>query len=102
MFDMTSLQSFLRCNHLRQVDIVRYLGISRPYMSQLVSGSARMSPEKMNRLLNNDKGWNVSMLVAEVEERMNEQPEIVILREKVKYLEQMLKERKIDNRIDET
>lgn len=62
-------------------------------MSQLVSGSARMSPEKMNRLLNNDKGWNVSMLVAEVEERTNEQPEIVILREKVKYLEQMLNEK---------
>lgn len=88
---MNNIKEFLRANHLRQTDIVRYLGISRPYMSQLTSGSSRLSPEKLSKLLSNNEGWDVSMLTND--ERPREEPEIMILREKVKFLEQMLDEK---------
>lgn len=88
---MTALQEFLKCNRLRQVDLVKYLDVSRPYMSQLVNGSARLSPDKFNKLVENKNGWDTSMLT--LEEPVRTEPEIILLREKVKYLEQMLDEK---------
>ena len=88
---MNNIKEFLRANHLRQVDLVRYLGISRPYMSQVVSGASKLSPEKMDKLRDNSEGWDTSMLT--VEEKPGEDPEIMMLRQRVKFLEQLLDEK---------
>lgn len=56
---------FLETNHLKQIDVARYLGISKPYMSQVVKGTAKLSTEKLSKLLNNDQGWDTSMLEEE-------------------------------------
>lgn len=88
---MTTIKEFLKVNGLRQVDLVKYLDISRPYMSQLVNGSARLSPDKFNKLVENKNGWDTSMLT--LEEPVRTEPEVILLREKVKYLEQMLDEK---------
>ncbi|MBQ7518067.1 MAG: hypothetical protein IJU13_06565, partial [Bacteroidales bacterium] len=39
-----------------------YLGISKGQMSKLVSGIARLQPEQLEKILNNDRGWNSEFL----------------------------------------
>ena len=56
------IKIFLRTNRLKQVDIARYLGISEPFMSQVANGSANLSRENLEKLLDNDQGWDISML----------------------------------------
>ena len=60
-------------------------------MSQVVSGASKLSPEKMDKLRDNSEGWDTSMLT--VEEKPGEDPEIMMLRQRVKFLEQLLDEK---------
>ena len=39
--------------------------MSKPYISQVVNGSAKLSSEKLSKLVNNDRGWDTSMLKEE-------------------------------------
>lgn len=87
------IRNFLKANHLRQVDIVEYLGISRPYMSQVTNGAANLSPENLERLINNDKGWSVEALTSDEPEPQDEATELAVLRERVKYLEMIVDEK---------
>lgn len=90
---MNKIKKFLIDNHLRQVDIVEYLGVSRPYMSQVTNGAANLSPENLERLINNDKGWSVEALTTEEPESQDEMTELAVLRERVKYLEMIVDEK---------
>lgn len=56
---------FLKVNHLKQVDLCSYLGISKPYASQIVNGSSKLSSEKLDKLINNPYGWDTTMLTGE-------------------------------------
>lgn len=88
---MTRIGDFLRANNLRQADMVRFLGVSRPYMSQLVAGTARLSRARLEKILRNGNGWDVSMLS---EEDSAEAPsEAAVLRERISYLERLLEEK---------
>ena len=56
------LRKFLEVNHLKQVDLVRYLDQSASFVSQIVKGTRPIPEDSLNKLLNNKHGWDVSML----------------------------------------
>lgn len=58
----TPLQQFLAVNHLRQRDLIEYLDLSKSTISQAVSGQSKLSTIKLIELIQNDRGWDVSML----------------------------------------
>ncbi len=101
----TEISEFLRVNKLRQIDLVRFLKLSKPYISQVVNGTAKLSPEKLSKLINNDCGWDASMLaplrpVSQIigngsnnNTQVAGYSENAILKERIDYLEQILKEK---------
>lgn len=62
---MNKYDEFLRKNGLRQVDLVEYLGVTRATISSVVKGKSNLSAYNFNKILNNDKGWDTSMLTEE-------------------------------------
>lgn len=59
---MNEYKQFLKVNHLRQVDLAKYLGITESAVSNIVNGRARPSEENLIKILENDCGWDVSMI----------------------------------------
>jgi transcriptional regulator with XRE-family HTH domain len=87
----SEISEFLQANGLRQVDLVKYLELSKPYISQVVNGTAKLSPEKLSKLINNDRGWDVSMLSSIQSSSIpSVSSEISILRERVAFLEGLI------------
>lgn len=68
---MAGLRSFVFFNEISQKDLAEYLGVSKGYMSKLVSGSAKLKPEQLAKLLNNDKGWNTEFLIDDTWSRID-------------------------------
>ncbi len=58
----TPLQQFLVTNHLQQTDLKDFLGLSKSTISQAVSGKSKLSALKLIELIENDRGWDTSML----------------------------------------
>lgn len=58
----TPLQQFLVTNHLQQTDLIDFLGLSKSTISQAVSGKSKLSALKLIELIENDRGWDTSML----------------------------------------
>ena len=54
---------FLRVNGLRQSEIANFLGVSAPSVSNLAKGKSKPSKDNLAKLLNNDRGWDTSMLI---------------------------------------
>lgn len=87
----SEISEFLLANGLRQVDLVKYLELSKPYISQVVNGTAKLSPEKLSKLINNDHGWDVSMLsTMQNATQPSGSSEIAILRERIAFLEGLI------------
>ena len=59
---MDGLKSFLFFNQLSQLEVANFLGISKSYMSKLVSGTMKLKPEQFEKLKTNNKGWNTEFL----------------------------------------
>lgn len=59
------LKKFRQCNKLTQTELGEYLGIKKSFVSLIETGRVKLSEEKFNKLLNNTKGWDVSMLTGE-------------------------------------
>ena len=53
---------FLSANNIDIVELAKYLGLSKPYMSQIVSGAAKLADSRFQMLLDNPYGWDTSML----------------------------------------
>ena len=53
---------FISTNGLKQKDVADYLGVTNQFISQVIQGKCNLSSSKLKALLNNDKGWDVSML----------------------------------------
>ena len=57
---------FLSANNIDIVELAKYLGLSKPYMSQIVSGAAKLADSRFQMLLDNPYGWDTSMLSREM------------------------------------
>ena len=60
-----NLRLFRKRNSLTQDNIAAYLGTTKGFISQVENGRAGLPDEKLQRLLDNDKGWNLEGLVKE-------------------------------------
>ena len=59
---MSDLKSFRKMNNLRQEDIANYLQVTRNFISLIENGSSKLPEDKLTYLMNNDKGWDTTML----------------------------------------
>lgn len=62
---MVNLKSFRKANKLTQLQVAEYLGIGKSFISRIESGNVGMPEEKLIKLRENDRGWDVSMLADE-------------------------------------
>ena len=62
---MTTIKQFINANNLKQVELARYLSIGESFMSQLVRGTRPLPRNLLQMLLENDRGWDVSMFAQE-------------------------------------
>lgn len=60
---MLPIEEFLHRNRLRQVDLVSYLGVTKGHISQVCSGKIQLSQRNLQKLIDNDRGWDVSALI---------------------------------------
>ena len=59
---MLDYKKFLKTNGLKQVELANFLGITESAISNVVKGKANLSEENLIKILENDRGWDVSML----------------------------------------
>ena len=59
---MKDFKKFIFVNDINQKDVIEYLGVSKGYMSLVISGKKRLSEENFRKLIENPYGWDVSML----------------------------------------
>lgn len=64
---MADIKAFRRANNLRQRELADYLGVSITFISHAETGISKLPKEKYFQILNNNNGWDVSMLLAEVQ-----------------------------------
>lgn len=72
---MKDFKGFIFYNNISQKDVIDYLGVSKGYMSLVVSGKKQLSEENLRKLLENPYGWDVSMLLES--EKPTEQTNLV-------------------------
>ena len=107
---MKDFKGFIFHNGISQKDVMEYLGVSKGYMSLVISGKKKLSEENFRKLIENPHGWDVSMLTEEnAENSADENPEVRTLdrlfalvddqRAEIKMLLSMLREK--DEKIDE-
>ena len=59
---MKDFKKFIFVNDINQKDVIEYLGVSKGYMSLVISGKKKLSEENFRKLIENPYGWDVSML----------------------------------------
>lgn len=57
------LQEFLYRNRLKSSDLVEFWGVTKGVVSQILNGTTKLPTKRLEELLNNDRGWDVSMLM---------------------------------------
>lgn len=62
---MNIYKQFLAENSLKQRELAEYLQITESAVSNLVTGKANLSEANLIKLLQNEKGWDVSMFPAQ-------------------------------------
>ena len=60
------VMSFRRLNNLTQTELGEYLGVSKSFVSQIENGRVDLPFSLRQRLLQNDRGWDVTPLVGDV------------------------------------
>ena len=105
------LDEFLHKNRLKSSDLVEFWGVTKGVVSQILNGTTKLPTKRLEELLNNPNGWDVSMLTdRQPENAMVETPETSTIVDKLfaliedvradnKILLAMLKEK--DEKIDE-
>lgn len=61
---MNCYKHFLAVNNLKQRELADFLQITESAVSNLVNGKSNLSEPNLIKLLENEKGWDVSMLPA--------------------------------------
>ena len=60
---------------IKQKELVDYLGVSKGYISLVISGQRSLSEENLRKLINNPFGWDTSILLGAENENSENQPE---------------------------
>ena len=81
-----SLAAFIKKNNLKQAELARYLGITEPSVSKAVKGHTNLSKANMQKLLDNDRGWDTSPLTSAPEQDATDGTELAMLRQQVAEL----------------
>ena len=68
------LDEFLYKNRLKSSDLVEFWGVTKGVVSQILNGTTKLPTKRLEELLNNPHGWDVSMLA---EESRDSKPELV-------------------------
>lgn len=102
---MIDLLGFREANKIKQKTLADYLGVSTPFLSQVENHKRDLPQNQLSRLLNNDMGWDTELLtetgtvIQKIGDGSNNNTQVagasdvVILRERVKYLERILEEK---------
>ena len=56
------LDEFLHRNRLKSSDLVEFWGVTKGVVSQILNGTTKLPTKRLEELLNNPHGWDVSML----------------------------------------
>lgn len=56
------LKAFREANNLTQTELGEYLGVQKAFISSVENGRSKLPKAKFTLLLQNPKGWDVSML----------------------------------------
>lgn len=59
------LKMFIGVNKITQKQLADYLGITEASVSRAVNGKSTLSNARLRKILENDKGWDTSMLAEE-------------------------------------
>lgn len=59
---MEEIREFRRANGLTQDELAAYIGTGKAFISQVENGRSALPEAKFSMILNNPKGWDVSML----------------------------------------
>ncbi len=59
---MEEIREFRRVNRLTQDELAAYIGTGKAFISQVENGRSALPEGKFSIILNNTKGWDVSML----------------------------------------
>lgn len=62
---MAKIGDFLKANKLKQVELARYLEITEASASRMAKGLTNPSPKNLRKIMENDRGWDTSMLLNE-------------------------------------
>lgn len=60
-------KEFFSVNGLKRRELAAYIGVSQPFMTNIVQGTSAISDERLDMVVNNDKGWDVDVLFKEPE-----------------------------------
>lgn len=60
--EKVDLQAFMAKNNLKPVDLATYWGVTRGAVSQVLSGLTKLSTKRLEQLIDNPNGWDVSSL----------------------------------------
>lgn len=95
---MKDFKGFIFYNNINQKDVIEYLGVSKGYMSLVISGKKKLSEENFRKLIENPFGWDTSMLVDSPEPMLESAAPAMNLSNVEILLREMLaeKEAKID------
>ena len=66
---------FMPDEKIKQKELVDYLGVSKGYISLVISGQRSLSDENLRKLINNPFGWDTSILLGAENENSENQPE---------------------------
>jgi len=60
---MANIKQFIEDNGLKQVDLAKFLGITEASVSKMVKGYTNPSKENLQKILDNDRGWDTTSLL---------------------------------------
>lgn len=69
---MKDFRGFIFYNNISQKDVTEYLGVSKGYLSLVISGKKKLSEENFRKLLENPYNWDTSMLTTESRDEVEE------------------------------
>ena len=70
------LDEFLYKNRLKSSDLVEFWGVTKGVVSQILNGTTKLPTKRLEELLNNPHGWDVSMLVETETQSRDSKPEL--------------------------